>query len=99
MTLSSETRGSSKRRSAMREALIAFIAAMPFRSIQGTCTCPATGSQVKPRLCSIPISAAIQTCCGLAPMRSASPAAAIEQATPTSPWHPTSAPEIEAFCL
>jgi hypothetical protein len=27
------------------------------------------------------------------------PAAAIEQATPTSPWQPTSAPEIEAFSL
>ena len=31
--------------------------------------------------------------------RRQSPAAAIEQATPTSPWQPTSAPEIEAFSL
>jgi hypothetical protein len=28
-----------------------------------------------------------------------SAAAAMEQATPTSPWQPTSAPEIEAFSL
>jgi len=27
------------------------------------------------------------------------PAAAMERATPTSPWHPTSAPEMEAFSL
>jgi hypothetical protein len=27
------------------------------------------------------------------------PAEAIEQATPTSPWQPTSAPEIDAFIL
>ncbi|EJW98935.1 hypothetical protein EVA_12956 [gut metagenome] len=26
-------------------------------------------------------------------------AAVIAQATPTSPWHPTSAPEIEALCF
>ena len=33
------------------------------------------------------------------PSTSVSPAAAIEQADPTSPWQPTSAPEIEAFSL
>ncbi|CSA46242.1 Uncharacterised protein [Vibrio cholerae] len=85
ITLSSETRGAEERRSAIRVELIAFTAAMPLRSIHGTCTCPATGSQVKPRLCSIAISAAIQTCSGLPPKSSARPAAAIEQATPTSP--------------
>ena len=31
--------------------------------------------------------------------RRASPAAAIAEAEPTSPWQPTSAPEIEALCL
>ena len=31
------------------------------------------------------------------PSTAARPAAAIEQAAPTSPWQPTSAPEIEAF--
>ena len=36
---------------------------------------------------------------GVPPISSASPAAAIEQATPTSPWHPISAPEIEARVL
>ena len=41
----------------------------------------------------------MHTCSGLPPKISASPAAAIEQATPTSPWQPTSAPEIEAFIL
>ncbi len=45
------------------------------------------------------ISAAMHTCAGLAPNSSARPAAAIEHATPTSPWQPTSAPEIEAFIL
>jgi hypothetical protein len=32
-------------------------------------------------------------------MTSVSPPAAIEQATPTSPWQPTSAPLIDAFFL
>ena len=47
----------------------------------------------------MPISAAFSTCCGVPPITSASPAAAIEQAEPTSPWQPTSAPEIDAFSL
>src|SRR5690348_1092491 len=33
------------------------------------------------------------------PSTAVKPPAAIEQATPTSPWQPTSAPEIEAFSL
>jgi hypothetical protein len=33
------------------------------------------------------------------PNTAVSAAAAIEHATPTSPWQPTSAPEIEAFSL
>ncbi|WP_252386090.1 L-serine ammonia-lyase, iron-sulfur-dependent, subunit alpha, partial [Escherichia coli] len=33
-------------------------------SMHGICTCPATGSQVSPRLCSIAISAALHTCAG-----------------------------------
>ena len=44
-----------------------------------------TGSQVSPRLCSMPISAAFSTCRGLPPSTAASAPAAIEQATPTSP--------------
>lgn len=71
-----------------------FTAAMALRSMHGTCTCPATGSHVRPRLCSMAISAAMHTCAGLAPNSSARPAAAIEHATPTSPRQPTSAPEI-----
>ena len=47
----------------------------------------------------MPISAAFSTCAGVPPITSASAPAAIEQATPTSPWQPTSAPLIEAFSL
>ncbi len=47
----------------------------------------------------MPISAAFSTCSGVPPMTWASAPAAMEQATPTSPWQPTSAPEIEAFSL
>lgn len=65
-----------------------FTAAMALRSMHGTCTCPATGSHVRPRLCSMAISAAMHTCAGLAPNSSARPAAAIEHATPTSPRNP-----------
>ena len=39
------------------------------------------------------------TCSGVPPITCVSAPAAIEQATPTSPWQPTSAPEIEAFSL
>ena len=47
----------------------------------------------------MPISAAFSIC-SLVPCSAATrPAAAIEQATPTSPWQPISAPEIEAFLL
>ena len=45
------------------------------------------------------ISAACSTW-ALVPLRAATnPPAAMEQATPTSPWHPTSAPEMLAFSL
>lgn len=43
---------------AMRAALMALMAAMALRSMQGIWTRPAIGSQVRPRLCSMPISAA-----------------------------------------
>ena len=72
---------------------------MLFRSMQGTCTSPPIGSQVMPRLCSIPISAAFSICSLVPPMTAASPAAAIEQETPISPWQPISAAEIDAFFL
>ena len=67
--------------------------AMALRSIQGICTSPPTGSQVRPRLCSMPISAAFSTCSTVPPSAAARPPAAMEQATPTSPWQPTSAPD------
>ena len=84
---------------AIRTALMAVLAAMALRSMHGICTNPPTGSQVRPKLCSMPISAAFSTCSGVPPTTAASPAAAIEQAEPTSPWQPTSAPEIEALRL
>ena len=46
---------------------------------------PATGSQVRPRWCSNPISAAYSIWWGLPPSNCAAPAAAMAQATPTSP--------------
>ena len=47
----------------------------------------------------MPISAAFSIWPGVPPSAAVRPAAAIEQATPTSPWQPTSAPLIEAFSL
>ena len=47
----------------------------------------------------MPISAAFSTCSGVPPITAANAAAAMEQATPTSPWQPTSAPEIDAVSL
>src|SRR5690606_3155733 len=99
MTLSRLTLCLPSPRRAMRDALIAFTEPMALRSMQGICTSPPIGSQVRPRLCSMPISAAFSTCDMLPPSAAVSPAAAIEQATPTSPWQPTSAPLIEAFSL
>ena len=85
MTLSSETLCVPSPCSASRAALIAFTAPIALRSIHGTWTSPPIGSQVSPRLCSIPISAAFSTCAAVPPMTSASAPAAIEHATPTSP--------------
>ena len=48
--------------------------------MHGICTRPPTGSQVRPRLCSMPISAAFSTWSGVPPSTSASAPAAIEQA-------------------
>ncbi|CAB4563711.1 unannotated protein [freshwater metagenome] len=72
---------------------------MAFLSMQGSWTKPPTGSQVRPRLCSIAISAAFSICSLVPPSTAVIPAAAIEQADPTSPWQPASAPEIDAFNL
>ena len=47
----------------------------------------------------MPISAAFSICSLLPLSAETNPAAAMEQATPTSPWHPISAPEMDAFCL
>ncbi len=85
--------------SASLAALMALTLPIALRSMHGICTIPPTGSQVSPRWCSIPISAAFSTCAGVPPITARRAPAAIEQATPTSPWQPTSAPEIEAFSL
>src|ERR1039458_8500543 len=99
MTWSRETLWASCSLSAMREACTALAAPMALRSMQGICTRPPMGSQVMPRLCSMAISAACSTCPLLPPSAAVSPPAAMEQATPTSPWQPTSAPLMEAFSL
>ena len=72
---------------------------MAFRSMHGACTRPFSGSHVRPRLCSMAISAAYSTCSGVPPSASQSAAAAIAVAAPTSPWQPTSAPEMLAWVL
>ena len=79
--------------------MIALTAPIALRSMHGTWTRPPIGSQVRPRLCSMPISAAFSTWAGVPPRTSHRAPAAIEQATPTSPWQPTSAPLIDAFFL
>src|SRR5690348_16415452 len=61
MTLSSDTRCLPSLRIAMRWALMAFTEPIALRSMQGICTSPPMGSQVRPRLCSMPISAAFST--------------------------------------
>src|SRR5690606_10074073 len=94
MTLSSETKWVPLPRNAIRAAVIALTEAIALRSMHGICTSPPIGSQVRPRLCSMAISAAFSTWLGVPPSTSVNPAAAIEHADPTSPWHPTSAPEI-----
>ena len=70
-----------------------------FLSMQGIWTSPLIGSQVRPRKCSMPMVAAYSTCRILPPSNWAAAAAAMEQALPTSPWHPTSAPATEALVL
>ena len=74
MTSSRLTRWVPSPRSAMRAALMALPAEMALRSMHGICTSPPIGSHVRPRLCSIAISAAFSTCCGVPPRISASPA-------------------------
>ena len=61
ITLSRLTMCRPSPRRAIRAALIAFTAAIALRSMHGTWTRPPTGSQVSPRLCSMPISAAFST--------------------------------------
>lgn len=85
MTWSRVTRWMPSPRNAIRAALMALPAEIALRSMQGICTSPAMGSQVRPRLCSMAISAAFSTCRGVPPRISANPAAAMAAAEPTSP--------------
>src|SRR5919106_760606 len=63
-------------RTAIRAAVMALTEPTAFRSMQGIWTSPPTGSQVSPRWCSMPISAAFSTCSGVPPKISASAPAA-----------------------
>lgn len=74
----------------------AFTEPTALRSMHGACTRPSTGSQVRPRLCSIAVSAACSITSGLPPMHAAKAPAAIEQLVPTSAMHPPSAALIVA---
>ena len=70
--------------SASVDAVIALTAPIVFRSMQGICTSPATGSQVRPRWCSSAISAAMATWPGEPPRHWVRPAAAMALETPIS---------------
>ena len=70
--------------SASEAAETALIAPSAFRSMQGTCTSPAAGSQVIPRWCSSAISAAFSIWALVPPSAAQSPAAAMAEAEPTS---------------
>ena len=69
---------------AMAQAVQALTAPNAHRSMHGTCTYPATGSQVMPRWCSSADSAAFSVTRGVALYAAAIKAAAIADATPIS---------------
>src|SRR5208337_3688690 len=85
ITLSSDTMCRPSPCKASEAAAIAFTPPKALRSMQGICTKPPTGSQVMPRWCSMAISAAFSICAFEPPRAAHKPAAAIEEATPTSP--------------
>jgi hypothetical protein len=60
---------------------------------------PLIGSQVNPKLCSRPISAAIKTCLTEPSIQAVKPAAAIDVATPISAIQPPSAALMDARFL
>ena len=70
IALSSETWWLPSPYSAIRAAVMAWTDATALRSMQGIWTSPPIGSQVSPRLCSMPISAAFSTCSGVPPRTS-----------------------------
>src|SRR6185369_4942308 len=84
---------------AIAYAVHALTAPKAHRSMHGTCTYPATGSQVMPRWCSKADSAAFSRTCGEESYTWAINAAAIADATPISDWHPPSAAASVALCL
>lgn len=84
ITLSSETRGSLVRRIAIRAALIALTEAMALRSMHGTCT---AGDRITGQA-EVVFHADLRRHANLfraGAEQFSQPAAAIEQATPTSP--------------
>src|SRR6476661_4435618 len=76
---------------AITKAIQALTAPKAQRSMQGTCTYPATGSQVIPRWCSSADSAAFSMTRGELSMAWAMNAADMAEATPISDWQPPSA--------
>src|ERR1700761_7947355 len=78
------------------EAVMALIAPMVLRSMQGIWTRPPMGSQVRPRWCSMAISAAIMAWRWLPPTHSVRAAAAMAELTPISAWQPPIAAEMVA---
>jgi hypothetical protein len=84
---------------ARRAALMALTDPMALRSMQGICTRPADRVAGEAQIVlHADLGGVLDLLIGPA-SAATSPAAAIEQATPTSPWQPTSAPLIEALRL
>ena len=100
ITLSSETWCLPSLFKAMRLALIALTEPIALRSMQGICTRPPIGVAGEAEVVlHADLGGAFHLQHVASRAAAVSPPAAIEQATPTSPWQPTSAPEIEAFSL
>ena len=84
----------------MRAAVMALTEATALRSMQGIWTRPPDRVAGQPQVVLDPdLGGVLDLLGGTPPRSSANPPAAIEHAEPTSPWHPTSAPEIDAFLL
>ena len=79
--------------------MTALTAPKALRSMQGTCTRPRDRVAGHAEVVLERDLGGVLDLGGLPPRTAQRPAAAIAEAEPTSPWQPTSAPEIEALCL